>query len=220
MAITHNIKEILLSILMLGFSLSAHAEDGELCAPFKDASVNQNTLELMLQAATKGNLYRIESDSSKMGFCIDSPAGRVEAEFHSFKGGLALNDFKKQGTSLIQIDTDSLETDSLLIQIMMKSEVFFDSERYPNIIFESTGIEWISDKKGILLGDLTMHGVTKAVAFYVDFEEIKSESGKEMVTIKASTTVQRSEFGMYAMSPMVDDRVTLCMSVDAYKHQS
>jgi len=218
--ITNNIKIILLSVLLLGFSLPAHAEDDKLCAPFKDTNVNQNTLELMLKAATKGNLYRIESDSSKMGFCINSPAGKIEAEFHSFKGGLALTDFREQGTSLIHIDTDSLKTDSLLLQMMMKSEVFFDSERYPDIIFVSTGIEWISDKKSILRGDLTMHGVTKAVAFYVNLEEMKSESGKDMVTIKASTTVQRSEFGMYAMSPMVDDRVTLCMSVDAYKHQS
>lgn len=220
MIITNNLKTILLSILMLGFSVSAHAEDDKLCAPFQDAGVDQSMLTLMLQAATDGDLYRIKPGTSKMGFCINSPVGKVEAEFRDFKGGLALNDFMQQGTSLIHVDVDSLETESLLIQTMLKGESFFDAERYPEIIFVSTDIEWINDEKAVLSGELTMHGVTKMVAFYVDVVKTQSESGKDMVTVKASTTIQRSEFGMYTLSSMVDDRVTLCMSIDAYKYQS
>ena len=155
-----------------------------------------------------------------MGFCINSPVGEVKAEFNNFKGGLALKDFMDQGTSLVQIDVDSLETDSGLIDAMLKSESFFDSEKYPNIIFVSTGIEWITDKKGVLKGELTMHGVTKAIAFYVDLKKTGTMSGGETVTVKATTTIQRSEFGMYTLSPMVDDRVSLCMTIDAYRHQS
>ena len=219
MIITKKLKNSLLSIIMLGFSVTAHAEEGKVCAPFKDAGVDQDMLTLMLQAATEGDLYRIKPGSSKMGFCINSPVGVVEAEFHRFNGGLALNDFKEQGTSLIQIDVDSLETDSLLIEAMLKGESFLDAEQYPDIIFVSTDIEWINEDKGVLRGNLTMHGVTKTVAFYVDLEKTQSASGKDMVTVKASTTIQRSEFDMYTLAPMVDDRVTLCMSIDAYKHQ-
>ena len=218
--ITNNIKPVLLSVLMLAVSISAHAENDDVCAPFKDADIDQSMLSLMLQAATDGDLYRIKPGSSKMGFCVNGPTGEVKAEFRIFNGGLALNDFERQGASLVRIEVDSLETDSGFIEMMMKSESFFDSEQYPDIIFVSTDIEWMTDKKGVLKGDLTMHGVTKAVAFYVELTKTETEPGKEAVTVKATTTVQRSEFGMFTLSPMVDDRVSLCMSIDAYRYQS
>jgi len=217
--IINNVKAVLLGTLMLATPVSAHAKD-DVCAPFKDADINQNILSLMLQAATDGDLYRIKPGSSKMGFCVNSSVGEVKADFRNFEGGLALDDFMHQGASLVRIDVDSLETDSGLIEVMLKGESFFDSEQYPDIIFVSTGIEWMSDKKGVLKGDLTMHGVTKAVAFYVELNKTETEYGVETITVKATTTVQRSEFDMYTLSSMVDDRVSLCMSIDAYKHQS
>jgi len=177
-------------------------------------------MELMLQAATDGDLYRIKPGSSKMGFCINSPVGKIEAEFHSFKGGLALNDFMQQGTSLIHIDVESLETNSGFIESMLKSDSFLDSEQYPGIVFVSTGIEWIKDRQGVLKGNLTMHGVTKAVAFYVELQKTETDSGEEALTIKASTTIQRTEFNMHTLVPIVDDRVTLCMSIAAYRYDA
>lgn len=218
--ITDNINVILIGIFMLAASVPAHAEDDSVCAPFKDANIDQNMLSLMLQAATDGDLYRIKPGSSKMGFCVNSPVGKVKAEFRDFKGGLALDDFMQQGASLVRIDVDSLETDSGFIEAMLKSESFFDAEQYPDIIFVSTGIEWMSKNKGVLKGNLTMHGVTKAVAFYVDLKKTETASGEEVVTVKATTTVQRSEFGMFTLLSAVDDRVSLCMSIDAYKLQS
>lgn len=222
---TKNIKSALLG-LILGVSVSApvfaedHAQDEDLCAPFKDLQVNENLLETMLKAAKDGHLYRIKPGSSKMGFCINSPLGKVEAEFRSFKGGLALKDSKQQGTALVSIDVDSLETDSALIEAMLKGESFFDTEQYPEIIFVSTGVEWMTDTKAILKGELTMHGITKTVAFYLDMRKAKTAEGEEILNVKATTSIQRSEFGMYTLSPMVDDRVSLCMSIDAYRYRS
>ena len=218
--ITNKMKPVLLGTLMLATSVSAHAKDDGVCAPFKDADIDQGMLSQMLQAATDGDLYRIKPGSSKMGFCVNSPVGEVKAQFRIFKGGLALDDFMQQGTSLVHIDVDSLDTDSGFIEAMLKSESFFDSEQYPDIIFVSTGIEWMSDNNGVLKGNLTMHGVTKAVAFYVELKKKETDYGVETVTVKATTTVQRSEFGMHTLASAVDDRVSLCMSIDAYKHQS
>ena len=218
--IINNMKPVLLGTLMLATSVSAHARDDDVCAPFKDADIDQNMLSLMLQAAKDGDLYRIKPGSSKMGFCVNSPVGEVKAQFRIFKGGLALNDFVQQGASLVHIDVDSLDTDSGFIEAMLKSESFFDSEQYPDIIFVSTGIEWMSDNNGVLKGNLTMHGVTKAVAFFVELKKKETDYDVETVTVKATTTVQRSEFGMHTLAPAVDDRVSLCMSIEAYKHQS
>lgn len=218
---TKTIKAALLG-LILGVSVSVplYADDDDLCAPFKEAQVDESMLATMLKAAKDGHLYRIKPGSSKVGFCINSPLGKVEAEFLNFRGGLALQDTRQQGTALVSIEVDSLETDSALIEAMLKSESFFDTEQYPEIIFVSNGVEWISETKAVLKGELTMHGITKDVAFYLDMKKQKNAEGEDILNVKATTTIQRSEFGMYTLSPMVDDRVSLCMSIDAYKYKS
>ena len=222
--ISNKLKLVLFGV-MLSVSASAYAGDEDLCAPLKDAQIDQNILAVMLKAADDGDLYRIDPDTSKMGFCINSPVGRVEAEFRRFNGGLALKAFDEQssdpqGSTVVRIAVDSLETNSGLIEAMLKGESFFDSEKYPDIIFVSTDIEWISDKKAIFKGDLTMRGITKKVAFYVDMKKIKSSQGDDVVTVKATTTIQRSEFDMYTLSSLVDDRVSLCMTIDAYRYKA
>lgn len=209
-----------LLVLVLGVSLSAYAEEGALCAPFKDAQIDQDILAVMLQAAEDGDLYRIKPDSSKMGFCINSPLGEVKASFRRFNGGLTLKENNQQGRAVVSIAVDSLQADSGIVENMLKSESFFNSELYPNIIFVSTGIEWITDKKAVLKGNLTMHGITKTVAFYVDMKKVKTAQGEDVLTVKATTTIQRSEFAMHTLSPMVDDRVSLCMTVDAYRYKA
>jgi polyisoprenoid-binding protein YceI len=209
-----------LIFLIMIISLPVFAGDEDLCAPFKDAKIDQNLLSLMLQAAHDGDLYRIKPGSSKMGFCVDSPLGKVEGAFRDFMGGLALKDAKQQGTALVTINVDSLETDSALVESMLKSESFFDSEQHPEILFVSTGMEWINNEKAIIKGNLTLHGVTKPVAFYMVLQKVKSEQGEETLSVKATTTIQRSEFGMYTLSPLVNDRVSLCMMIDAYRYKS
>jgi polyisoprenoid-binding protein YceI len=214
-----NMKSVLI-LFLLSISLPSFASSEDLCAPFKDAKIDQNLLSMMLQAARDGDLYRIKPGSSKMGFCVDSPLGKVEGEFRDFMGGLALKDAQHQGTAMVTINVDSLETDSAVIESMLKSDSFFDSEQHPEILFVSTGMEWISDEKAVIQGNLTLHGITKAVAFYVILQKVKSEQGEETLSVKATTTIQRSEFGMYTLSPLVNDRVSLCMMIDAYRYKS
>jgi len=213
------LKAVLAS-LMLVLSMPVAADDVNLCKPFEAAQVDKNLISRMLQAADDGHLYRIKQGSSRMGFCVNSPLGVVEAEFKNFSGGLALKDTGEDGHALVTIEVDSLDTNSFVIESMLKSESFFDSEVYPEILFVSSGMEWISEKRAVLKGDLTMHGVTKAVAFYVDMFEAKDGAGEDILTVKATTTIQRSEFGMYTLSPVVDDRVSLCMSIDAERYQA
>ncbi len=214
------LKKPVLLALVLVLPVSVHAEDETLCAPFKNAHIDQSKLTMMLNAAKDGDLYRIKPDSSKMGFCVNSPLGVIKAEFHDFKGGLALKETKEQGSVMVNIAVDSLKVDSAIVGAMLKGESFFDSEKFPDIVFVSTGFEWITDKRAVLKGDLTMHGVTKTVAFYVDLAKVKTVQGEEVFTIKASTTIQRSEFNMHTLNPMVDDRVSLCMTIDTYKHKT
>jgi len=217
--ISYLVKPVLLA-LMLSMSVFVHAEDETLCAPFKNAMIDQSKIAMMLEAAKDGDLYRIRPDSSRMGFCVNSPLGAIKAEFKDFQGGLALKKANEQGRVMVSIAVDSLKVDSAIVGAMLKGENFFDSEQFPDILFVSTGFEWIADNKAVFKGDLTMHGVTKTVAFYVDLTKVKTVQGEEVITVKATTAIQRSEFNMHTLIPVVDDRVSLCMTIDAYKYKT
>jgi polyisoprenoid-binding protein YceI len=221
------IRNIFIGLVISIFSASAIAED-EICAPFKDAVVDGSVISKMLAAAKDGHLYRIQQSSSKISFCIDSPVGLIEGEFKDFKGGLT---FLQENAStdehaLVMVNTASLKTDGAFIESMLKGRNFFDVENFPEILFVSTGFKWVSETEAVLLGDLTMHGVTKAVGFLVKLIEqpVDDEPGnleqEQRILVKATTRIRRSEFGLTALSPMVSDSVNLCMSVDAVKYSA
>lgn len=207
---------ILLSLVLV--SPSVIAKEGEVCEPFKNAKIDQSLIESMLEAAKKDSLFQIVPSSSKMGFCVDSKLGRVEGSFDTFQGGVAMQGTGSQ--TMVSIDVGSLKTNVLLIDNLLKGDKFFDAEDHPELIFVSTGFEWLSETRAVLMGDLTMHGITKVVAFYVEFTEVDGElSDSDTILVKATTTIQRSEFGMSTLSSMVSDKVNLCMSIEAERYR-
>ncbi|MBT8126907.1 MAG: YceI family protein [Gammaproteobacteria bacterium] len=211
----------MLAGLLLSLGTAANAAEVDVCAPFTDGVVDQSIVSTMLDAAGDGHLYRIETSSSKVGFCVESPVGLIEGEFKDFTGGLTFfqENVGDDEHALVMVKAASLETDGVLIENMLKGKKFFDVKNFPEILFVSTGFKWVSDTEAILKGDLTMHGVTKAVGFHVEMVEQPGEH-EQRIVVKATTLIHRSEFGLTALSPMVSDSVSLCMSVDAVRYGS
>lgn len=216
------IKSVLIGFVLSVFSASAIAEE-DVCAPFKDGVVDESIVSKMLAAANDGHLYRIKPSSSKVGFCVDSPIGMVEGEFKDFTGGLTFlqENVSKDEQALVMVNTASLETDGPFIEGMLKGRKFFDVKNFPEILFVSSDFKWVSETEAVLLGELTIHGVTKTVGFHVELIQQPGDHEQEQrILVKATTLIRRSEFGLTALSAMVSDSVNLCMSVDAIKYSS
>jgi polyisoprenoid-binding protein YceI len=206
---------VILSLFL--FIAPASAGNADLCTPFKDTKIDQSMIESMLKAAEDGYLYQINDNSSKMGFCVESSIGVVKGNFKNFKGGIALKG--NEAKTLVSIDVDSLETNRGFIKSILKGDNFFNVDVFPELIFVSSSFEWMTETRGVLKGELTMHGITKPVAFYVEITEVDGDLGdSNTILVKATTTVQRSEFDMFALSSMVSNKVNLCMSVEAKRY--
>ena len=222
MAIHKPLALFILGLVLLSTGLQGLAGEEELCAPFLNGRVDLSRVEAMRAAAKGGHLYRIQPDTSRVGFCVDSQIARVKAEFKEFQGGLTLwpdhPDNKDQ--AMVMVKTASLDTGGSMIEYLLKSERFFDVENYPEILFVSTGFTWSSDTTGTLKGDLTLHGVTRPVTFNVTLFPVKSKDEKQVgkVLVKAGTIIRRSDFGMDTLSRVVNDNVELCMSVEAIRY--
>ena len=222
-----NMTTLLRTLTLLGVVLlqpvNSFAEEGELCAPFMDGKVDESLLATMLSAAKEGHLYRIDKDTSSVGFCVDSQLARIEGEFKEFQGGMALNPVaERDGQTLVAIRTASVETKSAFIKSMIKGENFFDVEHNPEILFVSEKLEWTSKDTAELKGNLTMRGTTKPVTFHVSLVPIsgKSAGQAERVLVKATAKVSRAQFGMTALTSLISDDVQLCMTVEAMKYQA
>jgi polyisoprenoid-binding protein YceI len=215
-----NWNTVALLASLLATVITGVSAEEEVCASFMDGKVDESVLETMLNAAHEGHLYRMNAATSKVGFCVSSKLKRVTGDFHDFQGGIALTgEGAGEAQTLVAIRTGSLDTDAPAIENLLKGERFFDVTRFPEILFVSTGFKWTSSTGGLLRGDLTLRGITRPVIFRVTLADIEGSdvaTGRKIL-VKATTTINRSEFGMDTLSKLVSDDVQLCMSVEADK---
>ena len=143
----------------------------------------------------------------------------VRGRFSSFNGTVRFdrNDWSKSEIS-IEIDASSIDTSNEKRDHDLRSDEFFDVEKYPKITFVSKRVEGDAQSGLKLIGDLTMHGVTKQVTLEIEdppAPAIADGRGGEKTGVTASGKLNRSEFGLTwnrmleAGGVTVSDEVTL-----------
>jgi polyisoprenoid-binding protein YceI len=97
----------------------------------------------------------------------------------------------------ITINAASIDTREAQRDAHLRSADFFEVETYPTITFRSKRVDDVAGDRFTLVGDLTMHGVTKEVALDVTSEgRAKDPWGGERSGFTATAKVKRSEFGL------------------------
>lgn len=139
--------------------------------------------------------------------------------FNKAEGKIKLDPAAKSGSVELKIDAASIDMGIDEWDKHMKSEDFFNVEKFPAITYKSTRVLFDGDKIVGVEGDLTLLGVTKPVKLAVanfrcgEHPRLK----KPMCGADASTTIKRSEFGMKYGLPGVGDDVKLEIPVEAFK---
>jgi len=167
----------------------------------------------------KEHIYEIQQNTSTIKFRVDSPFGEVWGSFHDFEGSFIMrNNGTNNQSAVVEVNTESLHVDKTFITAMLKSEMFFNIEKFPSMRFVGGSFEWINDKNAVLKGYLTLNNVTRPIAFYVELVKHNiANPYSERITVKAETTIKRSEFGIYALLPAISDNVNLFMNIEALK---
>ena len=73
-------------------------------------------------------------------------------------------EFEIESRQLRVLDRDLSSARRLEVQDRMLGPAVLDTERYPTIAFRSTAIDVVGPHRWHVTGDLTLHGVTRAVA--------------------------------------------------------
>jgi polyisoprenoid-binding protein YceI len=93
-----------------------------------------------------------------------------------------------------------------------------DGERYPEAHFVSTRIEPIDATHAKVIGTLTLHGVSREVALDVTLNAVKRHPlppFRRTVGFSATTTLQRTDFGIDAWPSVIGGTVDLRIEAEA-----
>jgi polyisoprenoid-binding protein YceI len=122
----------------------------------------------------------------------------VTGRFTDFDATLeqAKDDFSDAKVSA-SIKTASINTDNQTRDNHLRSDDFFNAEKYPEIKFVSTAWEKAGPDTYRIKGDLTMRDVTKPVVLDAKFNgTITDGRGNTKAGFKASTVVNRMDYGV------------------------
>lgn len=88
--------------------------------------------------------------------------------FNDFEGTFSYDE-KDTSTSkvAVTIKTSSVDTNHAKRDKHLRSEDFLEVDKYPEAKFVSSSYEQSADGKGVLKGELTLHGVSKAITIDV-----------------------------------------------------
>ncbi len=106
------------------------------------------------------------------------------------------NNFEKAQIH-VRANMASINTNNSQRDEHLRSSDFFEVKKYPELLFESTGIKKINGENYRLYGDLTIKGITKHVQLDVEYSGItKDPLGGERAGFIVAGKIKRSEWGV------------------------
>ena len=122
-----------------------------------------------LSSAAWGNeTYKFDPSGSTIGFSVHQFLGTTHGKFTRFSGKIEIDRERPENSSVTaQIDVRSIDTRIKKRDDHLRSAEFFNVEKFPQITFKSRNVKQTGPQSGDILGDLTIHGVTKPVTLHV-----------------------------------------------------
>jgi polyisoprenoid-binding protein YceI len=135
--------------------------------------------------------------------------------------GMVQYDAANPGKSSLQatIDAASVDTRVDARDNDLRSPNYLDVKKYPTITFQSKRVEAAGAGKLKIVGDLTIHGVTKEVVLDVDGPSapMKDPWGNQRMGASATTKINRMEFGVAGAPGMIGDEITITLDIEMVK---
>jgi polyisoprenoid-binding protein YceI len=123
----------------------------------------------------------------------------VKGDFDKASGTVTIDEANHSLSSInVTIDVASISTREPQRDAHLKSPDFFDVEKFPTITFVSKEVVKSGDDSFEVVGDLTIHGVTKTIDLDVEdvTPEVKDPYGLYRRGASAKATIRRSDFGL------------------------
>ncbi|ERS01358.1 polyisoprenoid-binding protein [Acinetobacter sp. COS3] len=140
------------------------------------------------------------------------------ANFTDIQGVIKVDNAKPANSSVeVTIPLSSVNTNVAALDKEFQEEAWFNAAKYPNITFKSTKVETKDKKHFKITGDLTVKGITKPVVL----DAVLNKQGEHpmakvpAIGFNATTSFDRSAFGIGNYVPNVGDKITVNITTEA-----
>ena len=175
-------------------------------------------LILTICAAAQVQTWQIDPNHTATQFSVRHMGiSTVRGAFTKVSGSAQYDPSNVSKTSIdATIDASSVDTRVSMRDNDLRSPNYFDVEKYPTITFKSKSVQAAGEGKLKIVGDLTIHGVTKEVTLDVDGPSapVTDPKGNSHLGASASTKVNRKDFGVGGSSNMVGEDITITIDVE------
>ena len=171
--------------------------------------------------------WTVDAAHSTVAFAVKHMGiANVRGQFTEFEGTLEVGEDLAHSSAQGSVKVASISTDEKQRDEHLRSPDFFNVEEFPEILFESTLVEAIDDQSTNVVGNLTMHGVTremklKAVVQGTDIDPW----GKERAGLEVVGVLKRSDFDMKfnqalgSGNVLVGDKVNISLDISAVSQE-
>jgi polyisoprenoid-binding protein YceI len=175
-------------------------------------------LLLAVSAAAEVQTWQIDPNHTAAQFSVRHMGiSTVRGAFTKVSGSAQYDPADPSKTAVeATIDAASVDTRVTMRDDDLRSPNYFEVAKYPTITFKSKSVQDAGAGKLKIVGDLTIHGVTKEVALDVDGPSapVTDPKGNSHVGASASTTVKRTDFGVGSSNPMIGEDITITIDVE------
>src|SRR5437016_865908 len=150
-------------------------------------------------AALANETYKFDQSHSTIGFKIHQFLGTTNGRFTKFSGEIDIDREHPEKSSVsAKIDVRSINTGIQKRDDHLRSADFFNVAKFPEITFKSRSVKQTGQQSGDILGDLTMHGVTKPITLHVKLATPLTDEASLQRTRWEVTTepLKRRDFGL------------------------
>ncbi len=149
-------------------------------------------------AAQQVQVWEIDAAHSEVSFRIRHLVSQVRGSFRDFSVRVETNEANPAASKVnFTIQAASIDTGNADRDKHLRSEDFFDVEKFPTITFVSSKITPKGNNRFEVTGTLTMHGVAKEITLPVEFTGIvKDPWGNTKAGFETAATINRKDFGI------------------------
>jgi len=148
-------------------------------------------------SALANETYKFDQSRSVIGFAVHQFLGTTHGKFMKFDGKIDIDREQPEKSSVVaRIDVRSIDTGIVKRDNHLRSSEFFNVEKFPEITFKSRSVKRTGQQNGDILGDLTMHGVTKPITLHVKLLSSISDETKQTRWVVTTEPLKRREFNL------------------------
>jgi polyisoprenoid-binding protein YceI len=148
------------------------------------------------QSAAANETYQFDQARSTIGFRVHQFLGTTNGKFTQFSGSIDVDRQHPEHSSVsARIQVSSIDTGIKKRDDHLRSPEFFNVAKYREITFKSRSVKQTGPQSGDIMGDLTMHGVTKPVTLRVKLVTPVSDEARTRWEV-TTEPLKRRDFGL------------------------